>query len=197
MPQTIWLVVGLGNPGSQYRGTRHNVGFMVVDRLLSRMRQPSAMRPKFGAEVADADIGGHKALLCKPMEFMNVSGEAVLHAAQFWKVSPANTVVIHDDLDLPFARLKLGPGGGHGGHNGLRSIIDRWGRSDFVRVRVGIDRPPTAQDAANYVLGDFSRDEQARLPDLIDDAAAATEVILTHGLPAAMNRFNTKKKDAG
>ena len=133
----MWLVVGLGNPGSQYQTNRHNVGFMVVDELLRRGRAP-APRAKFGAEINEASVAGDKALFCKPMEFMNVSGQVVQRVAQFWKVTPAETVVVHDELDIPFSRLKLGAGGGHGGHNGLRSIIADWGTADFVRVRFGI-----------------------------------------------------------
>jgi len=189
----VWLVVGLGNPGSQYQGNRHNVGFMVVDELLRRGRAP-APRAKFGAELCEAEVAGEKALFCKPMEFMNVSGQSVARAAQFWKVTPQETVVIHDELDVPFARFKLGAGGGHGGHNGLRSIIADWGTSDFNRVRFGISRPTGGRDAAAYVLENFSRDEQAQLPTLISEAADAVEAILGSGLPAAMNKFNAKKK---
>jgi PTH1 family peptidyl-tRNA hydrolase len=189
----VWLVVGLGNPGSQYQGNRHNLGFMVVDELLRRGRA-SAPRAKFGAELVEATIAGDKALFCKPMEFMNVSGQAVARVAQFWKIPPAETVVVHDELDIPFGRLKLGAGGGHGGHNGLRSIIADWGTADFVRVRVGINRPAPGRDAAAYVLDDFSRAEQASLPALVAEAADAVEIIVGSGLAAAMNRFNRKKE---
>jgi PTH1 family peptidyl-tRNA hydrolase len=188
----VWLVVGLGNPGSQYQGNRHNVGFMVVDELLRRGRA-STPRAKFGAEINEATLAGQKALFCKPMEFMNVSGQAVARAAQFWKIAPHETVVIHDELDVPFARLKLGAGGGHGGHNGLRSIIADWGTPDFNRVRFGIGRPPAGKPGASYVLENFSRDEQSQLPDLIGEAADAVEAIVGSGLSAAMNKFNAKK----
>jgi PTH1 family peptidyl-tRNA hydrolase len=189
----VWLVVGLGNPGSEYQENRHNVGFMVVEELLRRARAPMA-RAKFGAEITEATIAGQKTLVCKPMEFMNVSGQAVARVAQFWKFGPDETVVVHDELDLPYGRLKLGAGGGHGGHNGVRSIIADWGTADFVRVRVGINRPPPGRDAAAYVLDDFSRAEQAALPALVAEAADAVETIVGSGLTAAMNRFNTKKK---
>jgi PTH1 family peptidyl-tRNA hydrolase len=189
----VWLVVGLGNPGSQYQGNRHNVGFMVVDELLRRGRAP-APRAKFGAELYEASLGDGKAFFCKPMEFMNVSGQAVARVAQFWKLTPAETVVVHDELDVPFARLKLGAGGGHGGHNGLRSIMADWGTPDFVRVRFGIGRPTHGRDAAAYVLENFTRDEQAQLPALIAEAADAVESIVSSGLTPAMNKFNTKKK---
>jgi peptidyl-tRNA hydrolase, PTH1 family len=190
----VWLVVGLGNPGSQYQGNRHNVGFLVVDELLRRGRAP-APRAKFGAEINEASVAGDKVLFCKPMEFMNLSGQAVARAAQFWKVAPAQTVVVHDELDVPFGRLKLGIGGGPGGHNGVRSIIADWGTPEFNRVRVGISRPTHGRDAAAYVLENFTRDEQAQLPLLVGEAADAVETIVSSGLSTAMNRFNAKKKE--
>ncbi len=189
----MWLVVGLGNPGGEYVGTRHNIGFRTTDELLGRMRQPPAARSKLGAEIAEGDIAGQRVLFCKPMEFMNVSGQAVARAAQFWKVEAARTIVVHDELDLPFGQLKLGTGGGHGGHNGVRSLIACLGTPDFARVRMGIDRPPAGQDAAGYVLTAFSRDEQSRLPDVLAEAALAVETVIGSGLPAAMNRFNRRK----
>jgi len=189
----VWLVVGLGNPGSQYQGNRHNVGFMVVDELLRRGRAP-APRAKFGAEVSEATLGQAKALFCKPMEFMNVSGQSVVRVSQFWKVEPQETVVVYDELDLPFGQLKLGTGGGHGGHNGVRSMISCWGTPDFARVRVGIGRPPAGQDPAGYLLSDFNRDERSRLPEIIAEAADAVETVVGPGLATAMNKFNQRKK---
>jgi PTH1 family peptidyl-tRNA hydrolase len=189
----VWLVVGLGNPGSQYEGNRHNLGFMVVDELLRRGRA-APPRAKLGAEISEATIGGTKALFCKPMEFMNLSGQAVVRVAQFWKVPPQETVVVYDELDLPFGQLKLGAGGGHGGHNGVRSMISCMGTPDFPRVRVGIGRPPAGQDPANYLLSDFNRDERSRLPDVLIEAADALEAVVGPGLAAAMNKFNQKKK---
>jgi PTH1 family peptidyl-tRNA hydrolase len=189
----VWLVVGLGNPGSQYQDNRHNLGFMVVDELLRRGRA-AAPRSKFGAELTEAALGATKALFCKPMEFMNLSGQAVARVAQFWKIGPSETVVVYDELDLPFAQLKLGSGGGHGGHNGVRSILADWGNADFARVRVGIGRPPAGHDPANFLLSDFNRDERSRLPDVIGEAADAVETIVGSGLSTAMNRFNQKKK---
>ena len=190
----MWLVVGLGNPGQEYAGNRHNVGFDVVTELAARAKAPP-LREKFGAEIGEVTIRGERVLLCKPMEFMNVSGQAVARVAKFWKVAPASIVVVHDDLDLPFGRLKLGAGGGHGGQNGVRSVIADLGSADFVRVRFGIGRPAPGGDAANHVLADFSRAEQKELPDLRANAADAVEEILANGLPAAMNRFNVKKNE--
>jgi PTH1 family peptidyl-tRNA hydrolase len=185
------LVVGLGNPGSQYQDNRHNLGFMVVDELLARARA-SAPRAKFGAELVEGTLGGKRVLFCKPMEFMNLSGQAVARVAGFWKIPVADTIVVHDELDVPFGRLKLGVGGGHGGHNGLRSLIADLGDPGFARVRVGIGRPLPGRDAADYVLTDFSRAEAKELTELRALAADAVEAIVVHGVPAAMNRFNGK-----
>ncbi|MBC8132500.1 MAG: aminoacyl-tRNA hydrolase [Deltaproteobacteria bacterium] len=188
----VWLLVGLGNPGSKYDGTRHNVGFQIVDALAIRGRA-SSLRAKLGAEVGETRIGSERVLLCKPMEFMNTSGQALVRIAQFWKVDPTHTVVMHDDLDLPFGRLKLAAGGGHGGHNGLRSIIAEWGTSDFARVRFGIGRPASPEHAAaDYVLSDFKGAERKDLADLCSRAAEAVESIVTMGLVVAMNKFNGK-----
>jgi peptidyl-tRNA hydrolase, PTH1 family len=190
----MWLVVGLGNPGREYAGNRHNVGFDIVAELAARAKAPP-LREKFGAEISEATMRGERVLLCRPMEFMNVSGQAVARVAKFWKIAPESTIVVHDDLDLPFGRLKLGAGGGHGGNNGVRSVIADLGSADFLRVRFGIGRPAPGGDAANHVLADFSRAEQKELPDLRSVAADAVEEIIASGLTTAMNRFNTKKND--
>jgi peptidyl-tRNA hydrolase, PTH1 family len=187
----MWLAVGLGNPGPEYERTRHNVGFRVLDALSER-NPAGPTRSKLGAALADGEIGGHKVLLCKPMEFMNVSGQAVARVAKFWKIAPTETVVAYDDLDLPFGRLKLGAGGGHGGHNGIRSLIGDWGTADFCRLRVGVGRPPAGRDAADYLLSPFSRAEEKDLVDVCARAAEALETIVTQGLTTAMNRFNGK-----
>jgi PTH1 family peptidyl-tRNA hydrolase len=189
----MWLLVGLGNPGSRYAGNRHNAGFMVVDELWRRAGAP-APREKLGAQLSEATLAGEHVLFCKPQEFMNCSGLAVQRAAAFWKIPPAQAVVVHDEMDVPFGRLKLGFAGGTGGHNGLQSIIQEWGSPDFARVRFGIGRPPAQWDAADYVLADFADDERRLLPDLIGEAADATETIVKRGLQAAMNRFNKRKK---
>jgi len=186
----MWLVVGLGNPGAEYAGNRHNVGFQVVDEFAARAAS-SPLRVKFGAAVGEGTLGSERILLCKPMEFMNVSGQATARVAKFWKVPVEYTVVVHDDLDLPFGRFKLGSGGGHGGNNGVRSLIGELG-PEFRRVRFGIGRPAAGRDPADYVLHDFTRAEQKDLPDLRITACDALEAIITQGLTAAMNRFNTK-----
>ncbi len=185
------LVVGLGNPGPEYQENRHNLGFKVVDELFARARG-SAPRAKFGAELGEVTIAGERVLLCKPMEYMNVSGQVVARVAGFWKVPVSEVVVVHDELDLPFGRLKLGTGGGHGGHNGVRSLLADLGDAAFARVRVGVGRPTPGHDPANYLLSNFSRAEAKELPDLIGAAADAVEAIARSGLTTAMNKFNGK-----
>ena len=188
---SVWLLIGLGNPGPEYENTRHNVGFRVIDKIAERSGAGSP-RDKWGASLAEGKIGNERILLCKPMEFMNVSGQAVVRAAQFWKVAPSQTVVVHDDWDLPLGRLKLGSGGGHGGHNGVRSILAEWGNADFARVRFGIGRPLSGKASAGYVLGTFAKDEHAVLSTTVSRAADALEEIVKRGLTVAMNTFNGK-----
>lgn len=190
----MWLLVGLGNPGQEYANTRHNVGFQVVDLLAQRTGAPAA-RAKWGAEIAETRIGAERVLLCKPMEYMNVSGQPVVRVASFWKVEPKQTVVVHDDLDLPFGRLKLGAGGGHGGNNGVRSILAEWGNADFSRVRMGIGRPAAGRDAASHVLSSFDGAERAAAAEFYERAADAVACIVTDGLAVAMNRFNGSAGD--
>jgi peptidyl-tRNA hydrolase, PTH1 family len=189
----MWLLVGLGNPGPRYARNRHNAGFMVIDELRRRAGDPPS-RLKMGAELSEMSLGGESVLLCKPMEFMNCSGQAVQRVAAFWKIPPAQAVVVHDELDVAFGRLKLGTGGGAGGHNGVASILQEWGSSDFARVRFGIGRPPAAWDTADYVLADFREEERQQLPELIETAADASETIIKRGLQVAMNRFNKRPK---
>jgi PTH1 family peptidyl-tRNA hydrolase len=189
------LVVGLGNPGRGYARNRHNVGFMVVDLLAERWGV-GAFRAKFGGHLGEGRIAGDKVALLKPQSYMNCSGQVVAPAARFFGVAPADLVVIHDDLDLDFGRLKVKVGGGHGGHNGLRSIFADLGSQDFVRVRLGIGRPPPRMDGADYVLQDFSRVETKELPFVLGDAADAVEMILQAGVTSAMNRFNQKAAEA-
>jgi len=191
----MWLVVGLGNPGRQYAGNRHNIGFMVLDALLARTAAKSALRLRLGAEIAEVALQGASTILCKPMGFMNTSGFAVSRTAAFWKIPPDRIVVVHDDMDLEFGRMKLVEAGGTGGHNGLRSIVAELGTEAFLRVRCGIGRPPPAWEGADHVLANFSSEERQVLPNLIKEAADATSVIVGDGLVTAMNRFNRRKKD--
>ncbi len=182
------LVVGLGNPGGRYARTRHNVGFLAIERLAQRWSL-AVERKLFGALAGDGVVAGQKALLAMPQQFMNLSGQATASLAGFYKVALDRLVVIHDDMDLPFGRLRLRLGGGHGGHNGIRDIQRLLG-NDFVRVRFGVGRPPPPMDPADYVLGAWSPQENGQLDTLLDTTADAVESVLRDGLPAAMNRFN-------
>lgn len=193
------LVVGLGNPGRKYAKNRHNVGFMVVERLRASHGLPDLKEKFSGAWCkGEATIGGarHALALLEPQTYMNLSGDSVQPAAAFLKVAPAQVVVVHDELDLPWKDVRLKVGGGHAGHNGLRSIIGRLGTPEFVRVRVGIGRPPPGfkGDVADYVLQDFDSMEAAELPDVVERAASAVEKVVSLGIQAAMNAVNTKAK---
>jgi len=186
----LFLIAGLGNPGSKYERTRHNIGVRVVQRLAERAGV-SLAKSKFKGESAKARIAGVEALLLTPHTYMNLSGESVGPAARFFDVPPERVVVLHDELEIPFGRLRLKQGGGHAGHNGLKSLIQHLGSRDFHRVRVGIGRPPPGQEVAAYVLNGHTPDELPRVPELIDVAADATEALLSEGLVAAMNRYNS------
>lgn len=182
------LVVGLGNPGSKYQNHRHNVGFMVVERLAQQhAREP--FRDKFQGQFAKGAVGAAEFGLLKPLTFMNLSGQSTQKALAFFKVELARLIVIHDELDLPFGTVRVKLGGGAAGHNGIKSIVQCCGGPDFVRVRVGIGRPRSAS-GANYVLSDFSRDECVELPNVLDSASRAVSEILLHGVQAAMNLHN-------
>ena len=182
------LVVGLGNPGARYAKTRHNVGFLVVERLADRAGT-SVERKLFGALVADAQVGGKKSLLALPQQFMNLSGQPTASLMGFYKVPVADVVVVHDDMDLPYGRLRVRVGGGHGGHNGIRDI-QRLVGNEFVRVRFGVGRPPPPMDPADYVLGTWSSEETSQLTSLVDAAADAVECVFRDGSAKAMNTFN-------
>jgi PTH1 family peptidyl-tRNA hydrolase len=188
------LVVGLGNPGSKYHRTRHNIGFDVVDCLAKRW-ESSCNTKQFGALVGKARVGSESALFAKPQSYMNRSGQPTVSLKGYYKVEPEAVVVIHDDLDIPFGQLRVKSGGGHGGHNGLRDIKRAFGGQDFIRVRCGVSRPPEGWDTANYVLGHWSEEEQGQLSAVVDKAADAAECIMTDGLTVAMNRFNVRNSD--
>ena len=185
------LVVGLGNPGGRYAQTRHNAGFLVIDRLAQRWSAPTS-RNQFKAKVGTARIRDVSAVLCKPQTFMNLSGEAVVSLKGYYKVDSEEVLVIHDDVDLPFGDIRLKRGGGHGGHNGLRDISKRVGPS-YSRVRFGVSRPPAGWDTADYVLGSWTRAEADGLDDAVERAADAVESVLSDGLEAAMQHVNTRQ----
>jgi len=189
------LVVGLGNPGPKYARNRHNVGFMVVDELARRIEADS-FRAKFSADMARGWLNDDtQALLLKPQTYMNLSGDSVQPCAAFFKVAVQDVLVVHDELDLPFGTLRLKRGGGHGGHNGLRSLVARMG-ADFCRMRVGVGRPPAGfrGEVADYVLSDFSSDERDKLPKYVEIGAKAVLDIATRGFDAAMKKRNTRPK---
>ncbi len=185
----MFVIVGLGNPGREYEDTRHNVGFRVIDMLAERAGTRVSDK-KFKARVGRARLCGEDCLLMKPETFMNLSGEAVGPAMGFFKLPTTQVIVVHDELDVPLGRLKMKKGGGHGGHNGLRSLKKHLPDDGFVRLRVGIGRPPPQWDSADYVLSKFNRDEWASVDSVLDEAADAVQAILTDGVAKAMGRFN-------
>jgi PTH1 family peptidyl-tRNA hydrolase len=190
----MMLVAGLGNPGPRYQATRHNVGFRVVDELARRAGvASSAFRERFHGEIAAASLDGHDFLLLRPMTFMNESGRSVQSACAFYKVKPNDVVVVHDELDLPFARLQLRKGGGDAGNRGIRSVIAALG-ADFLRLRVGIGRPPPdfRGNPADFVLQGFSPAELPALPEVLARAAEAVALVPSLGLEKAMNRINQR-----
>lgn len=186
----MWLVVGLGNPGPDYAANRHNVGQMVVGELAGRASSPFKSS-RSNAMVADGHIGSSRFVLAKPLSFMNLSGGPTASLLKYYKLEPSNLIVVHDELDIPFDTIRLKVGGGNGGHNGIRDIASALGTPDFLRVRVGIGRPPGRQAAADFVLRNFGSTERDVLPSLISDAADAVELIAGSGLAAAQLRFHT------
>ncbi|WP_223644591.1 aminoacyl-tRNA hydrolase [Corallococcus sp. EGB] len=188
------LICGLGNPGREYERHRHNVGFMVVDALLARARA-ELTQDKFQARVGQGSLGGERILFVEPQTYMNLSGRSVAEAARFYKIPVQDVLVVHDELDLPFGRLQLKAGGGAGGHNGLKSMVQCLGEDAFIRVRVGIGKPegPNAKErVAGYVLSNFDDGERRQLEELIGKAADMAESWVRDGLSTAMNRHNRR-----
>jgi PTH1 family peptidyl-tRNA hydrolase len=181
------LVVGLGNPGPVYAKTRHNVGFMVADLLAGRMGSAFKVHKRSGADVTTGRLGDRSVVLAKPRTYMNESGRQVGPLARFYSVPPADIVIIHDELDIDFGRIRLKLGGGEGGHNGLRSVAAALGTKEFQRVRIGVGRPPGRQDAAAFVLDPFNSVERKEVPTICEQAADATELLLKIGLEPAQN----------
>jgi peptidyl-tRNA hydrolase, PTH1 family len=187
----VKIIVGLGNPGILYRMTRHNIGFQVIDRL-AKIGHISIRTKRFKSLYGTGWIESQQVILAKPMTFMNRSGEAVKKAADFFHLRMEDLVVVHDDLDLPFGRLRFKQRGGDGGHQGIRSIIESMGGNNFLRLKVGISRPIQGLDPAEYVLATFDKAEQNQLDRILSEAAESIKVMLLEGLEKAMNRFQKK-----
>jgi PTH1 family peptidyl-tRNA hydrolase len=188
------LVVGLGNPGRKYEGTRHNVGYMILAGLARKFGQPP-LKEKFHAEVMEAELGGQKALLMTPLTFMNLSGLSVAEAKSFYKISEQDMLVVCDDLNLPLGKLRIRVKGASGGQKGLEDIIRRLGTEDFPRLRVGIGNPPDNWDWADFVLSKFTKDEQPTVEQSIVRAIEAVEAWAREGIENCMNIYNKELGD--
>ncbi|MBW7918060.1 MAG: aminoacyl-tRNA hydrolase [Anaerolineales bacterium] len=184
-----YLIIGLGNPGREYKDNRHNIGFMLIDRLAVRI-DARGIKLQSKAIVTSGFYEERKLILAKPQTYMNLSGQSVQGLLHFYKIPSENLMVAHDDLDLPLGTIRIRPGGGAGGQRGMASTIERLGTKDFPRLRLGIGRPPGKMDAADYVLQNFSRAEMLIVSETLDRAANAALTFVTEGLNAAMNRFN-------
>jgi len=184
-----FLVVGLGNPGPSYAGNRHNIGAMVLDELAARagVKLSPGKGKRARTLIGEGRLAGRRVVLARPTAYMNESGGPVRGLLDYHSIPPTDLVVLHDELDIPFASVRLKRGGGEGGHNGLRSISRSTGTKDYLRVRVGIGRPPGRQDPADFVLKDFSATERKELDLLVTEAADAAEELLAQGLEAAQN----------
>ena len=185
-----WLVVGLGNPGEKYENTRHNVGFLTVDELAERARVP-VQKLKYRALTNTVELGGARALLMKPVTYMNLSGEAVGQAARFYKIPPERVLVISDDVSLPLGKLRIRKSGSAGGHNGLKNIIQHLGTDQFPRVKIGVgEKPHPDYDMADWVLSRFTGEDLKTITQAVKRAADAVECVVKDGPDKAMNRFN-------
>jgi peptidyl-tRNA hydrolase, PTH1 family len=188
-PETTYLLIGLGNPGREYRDNRHNLGFMVIDRLIVRLNA-RGMKVQSKAIVTTVTYEERKLILAKPQTYMNLSGQSAQGLLNFYKIPVENMLIAHDDLDIPFGTIRIRPGGGPGGQRGMASTIERLGTKDFPRLRIGIGRPPGRMDPSAYVLQDFSRDEMKILSEIVDRAAEAALTFVVDGLNKAMNKYN-------
>jgi peptidyl-tRNA hydrolase, PTH1 family len=189
MSEDRWLLVGLGNPGPEYAGNRHNVGFRVADVLAERAGA-RFKRDRSRAQLATGRLAGQPVILAKPMTYMNASGRPVAALRAFYRLPGDQIVVIHDELDIPFADIRLKFGGGDNGHNGLRSVTTALGSRDYYRIRIGIGRPPGRMDPADFVLRDFAAAERDAVPEVLIRSADAAEVLIARGLGAAQNEFH-------
>lgn len=189
--ETLYLIVGLGNPGREYERHRHNVGFQCVDHL-ARQHHIEMKKRRFKALWGEGEIAGRRVILAKPLTFMNESGQAVGPLSRYYKVSPERLIVIYDDIDLAFGKIRVRPDGSSGGHNGIKSLIQHLGNDDFIRIRIGIGRPAYG-DPADYVLSDFSPDQQPVIEQAYEVVEEIVRCILTEGVHQAMNRYNGRE----
>jgi PTH1 family peptidyl-tRNA hydrolase len=184
------LIAGLGNPGPTYQWTRHNAGFLFLDRL-AHLENITITRKSFSGLAGEWNRGDNRLILLKPQTFMNLSGRSVMQALQFYKLPLSHLIVVHDELDLPFGTARFKQGGGHGGHNGLRSIMEQLGKGDFIRLRIGIGKPVHG-DTTNYVLGHIPPEQMETLPLVLDGGLDMLEMMMDEGLPKAMSMFNNR-----
>ena len=191
MNTTIKLIIGLGNPGSQYEQTRHNAGFWFIDELAKNFNGQLKAEKKYFGDTCSIHINGHDVKLIKPMTFMNLSGQGVAAYANFFKLPAESILVAHDELDFPAGKVRLKSGGGHGGHNGLRDIIDRLGNKQFMRLRIGIDHPGSSDKVTGYVLGKPSQDDRISIDNSIDAAVKIIPLLVKGDLQKAMNSLHT------
>jgi len=189
---STYIVAGLGNPGSTYQWTRHNAGFLFLDRLADQ-ENVSISKKSFSGFCGEMNFSGHRLILLKPQTFMNLSGLSVMQALQFHKLPIENLIVIHDELDLPFGVVRFKNGGGHGGHNGLRSIIENLGKGDFIRLRIGIGKSLHG-DTTSHVLGKIPPEQMESLPCVLDGGIDMMKVMLAEGLPKSMSLYHSKKQ---
>ncbi len=187
------IIAGLGNPGDQYRLTRHNMGFLVADALADDAGI-AIQKKKFEALLGDGRLGDHRVLLVKPQTFMNLSGQSVRQVVDFYQKTAEDLIVVHDDLDLPFGTVRIKVGGGDGGHKGVRSLMDHLGNGAFTRVRLGIGKPPFRDDTEHYVLQPFPKADLEALAEVVRKACEAIREILDSGVRPAMNRYNTRDR---
>lgn len=190
--RVMYIIAGLGNPTREYEKTRHNVGFEVID-VLADMLGTTVEEKKFKGCYGRGIIGGEKVLLLKPQTFMNLSGESIRAASDFYKVDPEHIIIIYDDISLDVGQLRIRKKGSAGGHNGIKNIIAHLGTQEFPRIKVGVGDKPKKMDLADYVLSRFSKEDRAAMEDAFKEAAKAVEVMITEGMDAAMNQFNGHK----
>lgn len=189
----MFIIAGLGNPGRQYEGTRHNIGWQVIDELAQK-HHIKVMESKFKGLIGKGMIGGEKVILLKPLTFMNLSGESVREAVNFYKIDETmNLIVIADDISLDVGRIRIRKKGSAGGHNGLKNIIAHLGHEEFIRIKLGVGDKPAGYDLADYVLGHFGKEEEKILAESRTDAVLAVEAIMEDGIDKAMNKYNTVK----